>query len=218
MASAVPLKITPVLDPVERASEVVLGVMVALSFTGSLSVLAAGQEEVRTMMGAALCSNLAGGLTDAVMYLIDTAAERHRHVALLRQVQGAREQAAARRLIADELPDALAASVREDTLELMRKHLLAVPVPAAGLGVKDYAGALGVFALVVFATFPVVVPFVLIGEPIIALRVSNALAPVTLFICGYLLGVYASGHRWRSGFGMAAIGAALVAVIIALGG
>jgi hypothetical protein len=70
-----------VLDPVERVSEVVFGVLMALSFTGALSVATAGREEVRTMMLTALGCNLAWGLTDAVMYLVGTVVERSRQAA-----------------------------------------------------------------------------------------------------------------------------------------
>lgn len=59
-------------------SEVVFGVLMALSFTGALSVATAGREEVRTMMLTALGCNLAWGLTDAVMYLVGTVVERSR--------------------------------------------------------------------------------------------------------------------------------------------
>ena len=74
------------------------------------------------------------------------------------------------------------------------------------------------FVLVVLATFPVVVPFLLIDDVATALRVSNVLALATLFIGGWLLGRYAFGRPWRYGFGMAALGAVLVVIIIALGG
>ena len=92
MFSDAPMKITPVLDPVERASETILGVLTTLTFTGSLSVVAVGGGQVRTMMIAAPCSNLAGGLTDAVMYLIGTGTERHRQVALQHPVDHATDQ------------------------------------------------------------------------------------------------------------------------------
>jgi len=55
-----------VLDPVDRVSEVIFGLLMALTFTGTLSVATAGQEDVRTMMAAALGCNLEGSLYDAV--------------------------------------------------------------------------------------------------------------------------------------------------------
>ncbi|MCK7478409.1 MAG: hypothetical protein M0C28_14175 [Candidatus Moduliflexus flocculans] len=43
------------------------------------------------------------------------------------------------------------------------------------------------------ATFPVVIPFMLVSEVALAMRVSNAVALVTLFACGYALGRHC---RW----------------------
>jgi hypothetical protein len=85
-----PTRRRSVLDPIERVSEVIFGVLMALSFTGALSVATAGREEVRTMMLTALGCNLAWGLTDAVMYLVGTVVERSRKAVLLREAAGAR--------------------------------------------------------------------------------------------------------------------------------
>jgi VIT1/CCC1 family predicted Fe2+/Mn2+ transporter len=207
-----------VLDPVARVSEVVFGVLMALSFTGSLSVATAGQEQVRTMMLTALGCNLAWGLTDAVMYLVGTVAERQRKTALLRRLAGMKDAGEAHRLIADELPERLAAGAGPASLEAMRQLLLAAPIARVRLGSDDCAAALGVFVLVVLATLPVVIPFVFLRETALALRVSNGLAVATLFVGGWILGRHAEGSPWRFGLAMAAIGAALVAAIIALGG
>jgi len=207
-----------VLDPVERISEVVFGVLMALSFTGALSVAAAGREEVRTMMLTALGCNLAWGLTDAVMYLLGTAVERSRKVALLRKLVDAKDAGEAHRLIAEALPERLAAGAGPDALEALRQRLLAAPLPRSGLRGDDYVGALEVFGLVVLATFPVVIPFLFFHETALALRVSNGLAVATLFAGGYILGRYAGSSPWLFGLAMAVIGAVLVGAIIALGG
>ena len=63
------------------------GVLMALSFTGALSVATAGRQEVRTMMLTALGCNLAWGLVDAIMYLIRAATERRRKNTLLAQLR-----------------------------------------------------------------------------------------------------------------------------------
>lgn len=207
-----------VLDPIDRVSEVVFGVLMALTFTGSLSVAMAGAEEVRTMMFAAIGCNLAWGLADAVMFLIRAATERNRKAALLRQLHETRDASAAHRLIAGELPERLVAGGSPDVLEALRKRLVAAPIQSARLTADHYIGALRVFILVVLATFPVVVPFLFIHEAMLALRVSNALALVTLFIGGLMLGRYAKGKPWQYGLAMAGIGVILVAAIVALGG
>src|ERR1700749_4133963 len=99
----------PLLDPIDRVSEIVFGVLMALSFTGALSVATAGRQEVRTMMFTALGCNLAWGLVDAVMYLIRTATERRRKKKLLAQLRTTRDKPETRRLITDALPQLFAA-------------------------------------------------------------------------------------------------------------
>jgi VIT1/CCC1 family predicted Fe2+/Mn2+ transporter len=56
------------------------------------------------------------------------------------------------------------------------------------------------------------------SNPMHALRVSNVIAIGLLFLGGYKLAKYSGGHPWRFGFVMVGIGAALVALTIALGG
>lgn len=67
-----------VLDPVERVSEILFGLIMVLTFTGSISVAEAGREEVRTMLFGAIGCNLAWGIVDAVMYLLTSLVERQR--------------------------------------------------------------------------------------------------------------------------------------------
>jgi VIT1/CCC1 family predicted Fe2+/Mn2+ transporter len=208
-----------VLDPVDRASEVVFGLLMALTFTGSISVATPGHEEVRKMMAAALGCNLAWGLTDAVMYLVGIATERSRGARLLARLRATTDTAAAHALIAETLPPRIGAVAGSDELELLRQRLLASrDTPARLLGRDDFLGALGVFLLVVLVTFPVVIPFAVFDTTALALRISNAVALVTLFAAGWTLGRYAGARAWVGGVVMAAVGTALVGVIIALGG
>src|SRR5512139_3550221 len=209
-----------VLDPVSRVSEIIFGLLMALSFTGSLSVATAGREEVRTMMLTALGCNLAWGLVDAVMYLIGTLTGRARNLALLRRVRSAADAPAAHASIAEALPGRLGEAIGAEGLEEIRRRLDALSeTPArARLAWDDFLGAVGVFLLVVLATFLVVVPFMLISETALAMRVSNGVALVMLFVAGYRLGHYAEGSPWKAGFALVGVGAALVFAIMALGG
>lgn len=209
---------SPALDPIDRVSEIVFGTLMALSFSGALSVATAGREQVRTMMLTALGCNLAWGLTDAVMYLVRVAIDRHRKVALLQRLHAPQDDRDAHALIAEALPPLLAAAAPTSTLDALRRQLLAAPIPSKRLGRDDFVAALGVFVLVVLATFPVVIPFMLISGTQPALRVSNLLALCVLFVSGYALGHYAGGRPWPYGLAMAGIGVALVAAIMALGG
>lgn len=219
MSNADNEKPAPILDPIDRVSEVIFGLLMALTFTGSLSVATAGREDVRTMMVTALGCNLAWGLADAVMYLVRTVTERTRNRTLLAQLRTA-DAAAGQQLVADALPGRLADAVGPAALEGVRRRLVELPpAPARSrLGPRDFKGALGVFLLVVLATFPVVIPFLVFRETALALRVSNALSLVMLFIAGWALARHAGGSPWRGGAAMAVTGAVLIGAIIALGG
>ena len=209
-----------VLDPVSRISEIIFGVLMALSFTGSLNAATSGREEVRTVMLTALGCNLAWGLVDAVMYLVATLTGRARNQMLLRMVRSASDPQSAHAGIAEALPGRMGEEMGAEGLEDIRQHLLALPDTPARVrfGQDDFLGALGVFLLVVLSTFPVVVPFMFISKMALAMRASNAVALVLLFIGGYRIGHYAGGVAWRAGLAMAAVGGVLVSIIMALGG
>jgi hypothetical protein len=213
-------KRAPVLDPTERVSEIIFGLIMALSFTGAVSAATAGREEIRTVLFAALGCNLAWGLVDGVMYLVSLMTERTRNLTLLRRVRRATAPQDAQAIIADAMPGRLGNAIPAEVLEDLRQRIVALPEPAARgrLGRRDYLGAVGVFLIVVLSTFPVVIPFMLFSEVALAMRVSNAVALAILFACGFTLGRYSGGIPWRSGVAMMAIGVVLVAVTIALGG
>ena len=98
------------LDPVYRASEVIFGLLMAMSFIGSISVATDGREEVRTLLIAALGCNLAWGLVDAVMHLVATKTQKRRTFVLLEKLIGGEDAVEGRTLLADEMPAPLAAS------------------------------------------------------------------------------------------------------------
>jgi VIT1/CCC1 family predicted Fe2+/Mn2+ transporter len=56
---------------------------------------------------------------------------------------------------------------------------------------REWLGALGIFILVALSTFPVVIPFIVFEDARIALRTSNALAVILLFVCGFLFARHA---------------------------
>lgn len=209
-----------VLDPIERVSEVIFGLLMAMTFVGALSVASAGREEIRTMMITALGCNLAWGLADAVMYLVGTVTERTRNRTLLARLRGGLDAAAGQALVADALPGALAGALGPAELESLRRRIAEQPAGSirARVGLDDLRGAAGVFLLVVLATFPVVVPFMLLDRVPLAMRVANLVALAMLFVAGWMLAGYAGGSRWGGGAVMAATGVLLVAVIMALGG
>jgi hypothetical protein len=101
-----------ILDPIERISEVLFGVIMALTFTCTLGVATADGIQVKTMLIAALGCNLAWGIIDAGVYLIARVHVQGRNIMTLRAVRTAADAEAAQRIIADALPPALAAVLR----------------------------------------------------------------------------------------------------------
>src|SRR6476659_4142505 len=100
-----------VLDPIDRVSEVLFGLIMVLTFTGSLSVAEAERSDVRTMLIGALGCNIAWGVIDGILYLMTCLSERGRGIRAMRAVQQAESPEEAHRAIADALPPLLAAQI-----------------------------------------------------------------------------------------------------------
>lgn len=101
-----------------------------------------------------------------------------------------------------------------------RQHAAAagVPVEPTRLHRDDIMGALSCGWLVIAATFPLTVPFMIVDDAYVALRLSNTLLIVMLFLVGYQWGGYANVHKWAAGLVFTVVGLILVAIAIALGG
>jgi len=217
--STAPAASRRILDPGERAAEILFGLIMTMTFTGTLSVADAGRDDVRVMFIGALGCNLAWGLIDGIIYLMACRAERASEQRVFRAVRDADGPAGTRAAIAGALP-LLAALLRDAELEALRQRLVAVPEPPGHgqLTRRDWLGALGVCLLVLFTTFPLAAPFLLLDRVGPAMRLSNAIALVMLFLTGV---VYARGIGRPAlpvGLGMTALGVVLVVLTIALGG
>jgi VIT1/CCC1 family predicted Fe2+/Mn2+ transporter len=209
-----------VLEPYDRISEVLFGLIMVLTFTGSLSIAEGGREAVRTMLLGALGCNLAWGIIDGVLYLMGCLAEKSKGLLTLRAVRRVTDSQKGRRLIAAALPPLVASILQPAELETMRQRLIDLPEPSerARLGNDEWLGALGVFLLVFLSTFPVVIPFLFMKDAWLALRVSNAIAIAMLFLTGYAFGRVTGRHPWVMGVSMVVLGAILAGLTMALGG
>jgi hypothetical protein len=209
-----------ILSPADRVSEVLFGLIMVLTFTGSLSVAEAGREDVRTMLIGALGCNLAWGIIDGVLYLMGCLAEKGRGLTTLHAVRKAADLQQARHLIADALPPLFASVLQPTELDAVHQRLLELPEPPdhASLEKDDLRGAVGVFLLVFLSTFPVVIPFIVMRSAMPALRISNAVAIAMLFVTGYVYGRNVGHRPWVLGIAMVLLGALLSALTMALGG
>jgi hypothetical protein len=208
------------LDPVERTSEVLFGLIMALTFTCSFSTAEAGHESVKAMLIGAIGCNIAWGLIDGIMFLMANLTERGRSIAALKAVRGAQSKEKACAIIAATIPPMVADALPPDALATAHeklKNLTDVP-EAPRLQANDFLASLGVFLLVFLATFPVAIPFMVMRDAGTAVRVSNGIALVMLFLAGYAFGKYAQHRPVRMGVVMMLVGSFLVALTIALGG
>jgi VIT family len=206
------------LDAVDRFSEVIFGLVMVLTFTSALSVAESGRGGVREMLVAALTCNVAWGLVDGVMFVLTSIIGRGRAALVMRGIRAA-DPARARAIVLAALPEGVASITDEAEADRMVVRVRALPEPRPRLITgMDLRGGLGSCLLVVLATFPPTIPFLLIEDPTRALRVSNAVAVVCLFLAGYYLGKATGLRAWLLGLAMVVLGTALVVLTIALGG
>lgn len=204
----------------ERISETLFGLIMALTFICSLGVATADNIKIQTMLIGALGCNLAWGIVDGGLYLLARINERGGKILTLRAIRQAPDTETAQRAIAEALPSELASILLPEQVELLRQKLQRLPEPSGGprLTRHDWIGALGLCLLSFVATFPVVIPFVFLSDAQFALRVSYAVAIAMLFCCGYAFGVHSGIKPWAAGLSMVAVGIALVGIAVALGG
>jgi hypothetical protein len=208
------------LEPIERISEVLFGLIMVLTATGTLSVVNAGHPEIKTMILGALGCNLAWGIIDGGLYLLGRLEDHGRNLMTQRTVRQAAEPAAAQRAIADALPEPISASLAPEDLDLIARKLsqLSELPKRPRFASEDWLGAAGVCLWVFFSTVPVVIPFLSINDVRLALRMSNIVAIALLFVCGYAFGRCTGLSSWLTGLVMVFVGVVLTGVAIALGG
>jgi VIT1/CCC1 family predicted Fe2+/Mn2+ transporter len=211
----------PLLDPLDRAAEVLFGLIMALTFTCSIGIARTGPAQIRELLIAAISCNVAWGVVDATMYLIGVLVRKSRSKTIFDFIKNSSQSEKARGYISDALPPAVTSAIGSEGLERIRNKLISLPHSAAvnvRLTIRDFQKALAIFFLVFISTFPVVMPFIFIQDAKIALRVSNLVALVMMFLCGWSVARYVGCDKWKMSIVITLIGIVMVAVTIALGG
>ncbi|MDO8981217.1 MAG: VIT family protein, partial [Afipia sp.] len=178
---------------------------------------------VGTLLLAAVGANIAWGIIDAVLSLMSTLFDRRRQVRLIHSIRDASSKDVALAAIRSELDPELELLAQPGDRDQLYRSILAkldrgTPQKMNGVRRDDLIAAFGVFCLVNVATVPAVLPFLVVGDPWLALRFSNALLVGLLFFTGYRWARYIDVNPWLAGLGLMSLGLALVAVAIALGG
>jgi VIT1/CCC1 family predicted Fe2+/Mn2+ transporter len=176
----------------------------------------------REMLIAVLGCNIAWGVVDGVMFALLALFERSRKARIIDSALSASTDQAALDEIHAELGSRLeplitpaeCAQVYRWVLDQARRSKREQP----GLIRKDVLGAIAVGTLILVATLPIVIPFLLVSDPTIAVRTSNAVTLIMMFGIGWWWGRVVGTNPLHIGAGIPGIGLALVLITIALGG
>jgi hypothetical protein len=212
------------LDPASSLGEVLFGLIMTLTFTlgAGMIIEDQGREGARELLIAVIGCNIAWGIIDGALYLAGQLFDRGRLRRLGQAVRDTADQRLAVSLIAGEL-DGLLENVttvpeREALYARIATNLRSSPRRPNTIRKADVLGAVTSFWLVVLSSIPAAIPFVFIDDARCALRVSNAILLVALFITGYSWARYTLGKPWLVGLSFLIGGMALVTVSVALGG
>ena len=208
------------LDPLDRLSEVLFGLIMVLTVTCSLSVVQGDRRKLLHILLGAVGCNLAWGIIDGVFYLLQRFGEQGRGIVAIRTLRKTTDKEQAREIISEALPPFLASVLSAAEIEGIGQRLVGLTntPKRPEFSKDDWLAALGVFLLVFLSTFPVVMPLLFFKDAKLALRASNGVGIASLFLCGYALGHYVGRNQWRTGLLMVLLGGGLVGIAIALGG
>ncbi len=217
------------LDPIDRLAETIYSVLVLLTFTLAFRVFTIGSSQpvtidyVNEFILAALGATIAWGVIDGIMYALMEVLARNERQRILWHIQAAHTEAEAVEAITDEfdyiLEPITGDSQRQALYHDIVDHLKDSQARAVGLKREDFTGALASVLVALVAVTPSFVPLILFrNDYALAVRLSNIVSFIVLFIAGYEWGKYTGASSWKTGLLVAFIGALLVAVAIPLGG
>jgi VIT1/CCC1 family predicted Fe2+/Mn2+ transporter len=214
------LKEWTVLDKPTRISEILFGLIMVLTFTGTISISTAGKQEVRELLWAALGCNFAWGLVDGIMYLMDKVISHAHDVNQLNRIKLSKDDAESRGICKENFPPLIVHVMDDKEIDQLSAKLKSLPelFIRNTLILKDFLIAGQIFLLVFLITLPVALPFLFIPDVALAMRISNGVALLLLFIGGFSLGRYAGIKPFLTALAYMAIGVFLVAMTMAFGG
>lgn len=212
------------LDPASSLGEILFGLIMTLTFTLGAGVIIEdeGREGARQLLIAVIGCNIAWGIIDGILYVVGQLFDRGRGRKLGMAIRAAPDSSTATRLVAAELDpmvsDVLSRADSESLYARIADNIKKKPAAAGGTTREDWLGAFTSFWLVVITSAPAAIPFLLMDDARLALRISNAILLGLLFLTGYWWARYTLGRPWVTGFVFLLGGTLLVLAAIALGG
>ena len=211
------------LDPTDRLAESVCGLIMVLSILLTAGYYVVGSENpAQSLLIAAIGCNIAWGLIDGFFYIGYNLIDRSKNARMIAAVRAAPDRAAAETYLGETLDndfyEALDPSEQQRALALVYDGLVDAPIPETKVNRDDFYAFLGAFVLNFLATVPATIPFLIIPDWRVALRVSNLVCVILLFILGYRFAAHIHANPWKIGGGLMLFGLGMVLIAIALGG
>jgi hypothetical protein len=212
------------LDPGSHMGEILFGLIMTLTFTlgAGMVIQEEGRAGAREMLVGILGCNLAWGIIDGVLHVLGQVFERGRVRRIGLNLRLAQSDAAARQAVADEFDEILGTVTDEAERDRLYQGVVArvrgTPVQPNRVRREDLLGGLAAGWLVFACSFPAVLPFLVIDDPWIALRVSNVILLGLLFAVGWRAARQTLAKPWLAGVTFLLVGVLLVALAIPLGG
>lgn len=209
------------LDFSDQIGEALFAMIMAMGFTIAVRF---GMDDAdnRTLFIAILGCNTAWALVDGIIYILLTLYERMHQAHIVTLAQQPDADTVALAAIRDSYDETLAPITNETEREaLYQRMLLNVrnqPAPASKLRGGDFVSALALALVSLVFTVPILLPFLLVEDTLLAVRASNVVGIVLLFMLGYVWAKRTSGRPFLLGFVMALIGLAMTVMTILLGG
>ena len=175
------------LDPANRFIEVVCGLIMVLTFTLVGSQLVSDDPSgAQKLLIAALGCNVAWGIIDGVMFVMNGLTERGRRARFVAAVRNATDEAAALSVIGRDLDPELEGITTSEERGTLYRSIRKIALRAAPQAVWIQKG-------IFWGRLP---------DPRTALRVSNVILLLMLFVAGWIWAPYVNGRRVVGGAAM----------------
>jgi hypothetical protein len=212
------------IDPGEALGEVMFGLIMVLTFTAGARIITSRTElDTHELITAAVGCNLAWGVIDAVLFVFGSLLYRSQRAHFFRTLRTLASETEAMAAIQQEfgLEDQPLA-IRPEDRQRLYESILELAVNAAPARIRvtraDVVAAVAVFLLVSASALPGVIPFLLVDDTYLALRLSNLVLVLLLFGAGAWWAHYSDIDPLRGGLTVMLLGVMMVGVSVVLGG
>lgn len=145
-----------VLNPIDRISEVLFGLIMVLTFTSAISVSTSGKQEISELLWAALGCNLAWAFVDVIMFLLNILLERGHSLKALREIKQTKTDEESAEILKEEIQPLIKALLTKEEMLKLASRVKALPSSDVRviLTSGDYVAGFQIFMLVFYAHSP----------------------------------------------------------------